>query len=163
MSIAAHIKQSLELPSTVVRMYLEDLTDADLLVRPHPAMNHIAWQLGHLISSEHSHVEHVSPGAMPALPSGFAARHTKMTAASDDASDFLTKVEYLATWQQQRTGSLTVLDGLTDEQLAEPAPEAIEYMGPTVGAVFAGEAVHWMMHAGQWAVIRRALGKPPLF
>jgi len=22
---------------------------------------------------------------------------------------------------------------------------------------------HWLMHAGQWAVVRRKLGKPPLF
>ena len=22
---------------------------------------------------------------------------------------------------------------------------------------------HWLMHAGQWAVVRRQLGRPPLF
>lgn len=163
MSVAEHIKVSLELPSMVVRMYLDDLTDAELLVRPHPKMNHIAWQLGHLISSEHAHVEQVSPNSMPALPIGFAERHTKETAVSDAASDFLAKHEYLAALEAQRTGTLAVLAGLSDEQLAQPAPAAIHYFGPTVGSVFAGEAAHWMMHAGQWAVVRRKLGKPPLF
>lgn len=163
MRVAEHIEVSLELPSRVVHMYLEDLTDADLLVRPYPEMNHIAWQLGHLISSEHSHVEQVVPGSMPELPVDFAARHTKETASSDVASDFLGKQEYLSLLEQQRRGTLAVLSELTDEQLAQPAPEAIHYFGPTVSSIFAGEAAHWMMHAGQWAVIRRKLGKPPLF
>ena len=35
----------------MVPMYLGDLSDADLLVRPVPGANHIAWQIGHVISS----------------------------------------------------------------------------------------------------------------
>ena len=30
--------------------YVQDLADADLLLRPVPGINHIAWQLGHLIT-----------------------------------------------------------------------------------------------------------------
>ena len=55
MSLAEHITAALQLPTTVVNMYLDDLTDAELLVRPAENMNHIAWQLGHLIQSEHMH------------------------------------------------------------------------------------------------------------
>jgi hypothetical protein len=51
--------------------YLDDLTDADLLVRPIPGTNHIAWQLGHAIQAEHEMLQGVSPGAMPKLPAGF--------------------------------------------------------------------------------------------
>jgi hypothetical protein len=29
--------------------------------------------------------------------------------------------------------------------------------------VFSMQGSHWMMHAGQWAVLRRKLGRPPLF
>ena len=36
----------------VLNAYLGDLSDADLMVRPVEGQNHIAWQLGHLISSE---------------------------------------------------------------------------------------------------------------
>jgi hypothetical protein len=32
-----------------------------------------------------------------------------------------------------------------------------------VGALFSVEGSHWLMHAGQWAVIRRQLGRKPLF
>lgn len=65
--------------------------------------------------------------------------------------------------QEQRQGTLDVLEGLTDAELMRASPESVRYLGPTIGSVFAGESTHWMMHAGQWAVIRRKLGKPPLF
>src|SRR5262249_32951937 len=74
--------------------YLKDLSDADLLVRPVPGANHIAWQLGHLIHSEGFLVkEVVSNAAYPELPKGFAEKHTKETSKQD--SGFLTKKEYV--------------------------------------------------------------------
>jgi len=137
--------------------------DADLMVRPGKDMNHIAWQLGHLISGENSHINQVSPGSMPSLPDGFAEAHTKETACRDDPSSFLSKTRYIELMEQQRAGTLTALAKFGDDELLAPAPESISYFGPTVGSVFSGEASHWMMHAGQWAVVRRKLGRPPLF
>ena len=163
MSIAAHIESTLKLPSMVVRMYLQDLADKDLFVRPLANMNHIAWQLGHLISGENFHINQVCPNSMPPLPEGFAENHSRETASSDDPSTFLRKAEYLSLMTEQRNSMLSALNALSDEELAKPSPESISYFGPTVGSVFAGEAAHWMMHAGQWAVVRRKLGKPPLF
>tara|TARA_R110002111_G_C6004047_1_gene373561 strand:- start:3862 stop:4353 length:492 start_codon:yes stop_codon:yes gene_type:complete len=163
MSLAEHIKVSLELPAFIVKGYLEDLTDAELLVRPAEKMNHIAWQLGHLISSEHFHVTQIAPDSMPRLPAGFKEQYSKETAASDHPADFHTKAEYLQLMQEQRQGTLNVLAELSDQELMQPAPETVRYLGPTKGCVFAGESTHWMMHAGQWAVVRRNLGKPPLF
>lgn len=163
MSIAVCLKQSLELPEFVVRSYLEGLSDDDLLVRPADGMNHIAWQLGHLVGSEHGHVETVFPGTMPTLPDGFREQHSKTTSGSDDPNGFLSKSDYLDLMTVQRAGTLYVLQSLSDEQLQQEAPEEIRYLGPSVACVFAGEASHWMMHAGQWAVVRRKLGHPPLF
>lgn len=163
MSIAKHIIASLQLPSMVVHSYLEDLTDEDLFVRSVENTNHIAWQLGHLIAGENFHVNQVSADSMPPLPEGFASKHTKDTAAIDDRGAFLKKSEYLELMKEQRDGTIAVLERLSDEQLAQPSPDSVSYLGPTVGSIFAGESAHWMMHAGQWAVIRRKLGKPPLF
>jgi hypothetical protein len=163
MSIAAHIAESLKLPDFIVKSYLDDLTDADLFVRPLPNMNHIAWQLGHLIASENFHINQVFPDSMPPLPEGFKDRHSKETAGIDDPSAFATKVEYLKLMEEQRAGTLKVLADLSDEELLKPSPESMRYFGPTIGSLFAGQSVHWMMHAGQWAVIRRKLGRPPLF
>lgn len=147
----------------VVKMYLEDLSDADLLVRPCAGANHIAWQLGHTIVSEHQLVEMVCPGKMPPLPSGFAEKHSPETAKLDDPQAFCTKAEYLQQYSVQRAGTLATAGALSEEQLAAPAPEKIRMFAATVAAVFANQSSHWMMHAGQWAVVRRKLGRPPLF
>ena len=163
MSIAEHIKSSLQLPTFVVNGYLEDLTDTDLLVRPTEKSNHINWQLGHLIQSEQFHTSQVCPDVVPELPAGFKERYTKETVSSDNPADFLSKAELVELMHKQREVTLNALSKLSDEELMQPAPESVSYLGPTVGCVFAGEATHWMMHAGQWSVIRRIIGKQPLF
>lgn len=38
MSVAEHIRVSLELPVFIVRSYLDDLTDAELLERPYEGL-----------------------------------------------------------------------------------------------------------------------------
>ncbi len=43
-------QQSVESSHAFLRAELGDLSDADLLVRPVPGANHIAWQLGHMIA-----------------------------------------------------------------------------------------------------------------
>jgi hypothetical protein len=163
MSIATQIKHELNLPAFVVQGYLGDLTDEDLMRRPAPNANHIAWQLGHLIEAEHNLNNMVCPDSMPALPEGFAEKHKKETATSDDASAFCTKDEYLKLMEEQRAGTLALLDRLSDDELEKPAPDDIQKFGATVGAVIAGQSAHWMMHAGQWVIVRRQLGKEAMF
>ncbi len=163
MSIAKHIKTELQLPTFVVQGYLQDLNEEDLMRRPVENANHIAWQLGHLIAAEHDLNNMVCPDSMPALPEGFAEKHNKETASSDDPAAFCTKEEYLTCMAEQRAGTMALLDTLSDEDLQKPAPEKIEQFGATVGAVIAGQSAHWMMHAGQWVIVRRQLGKEAMF
>lgn len=143
--------------------YLADLSDADLMRRPAPGCNHINWQLGHLITAENRMIEAVVPGAMPALPAGFAERYTKETAASDDPQAFCTKEELMTEMERQRGATLTALARVSDQRLAEPSPEQLRSYAPTVADVFSLQGSHWTMHSGQWVVVRRQLGKPPLF
>ncbi len=163
MSISDHIKATLKLPTSVVQGYLADLSDDDLMTRPHESANHIAWQLGHLISAEHDLNNMVCPDSMPDLPEGFYEKHSKGQAASNDKADFCTKEEYLAAMNEQREGTLALLDRLSDQELEQPGPDKLKQLGETVGSVIGCQAAHWMMHAGQWVVIRRQLGKGPLF
>ncbi|WP_298859162.1 DinB family protein [uncultured Gimesia sp.] len=163
MSIAAHIKDELQLPTFVVQGYIQDLTDEDLMRRPVENANHIAWQLGHLIVAEHDLNNMVCPDSMPDLPEGFTEKHGKETASSDDQAAFCTKDEYLAYMAEQRAGTLALLDTLSDEDLQKPSPEKLQQFGATVGAVIAGQSAHWMMHAGQWVIVRRQLGKEAMF
>ncbi len=157
------LSQSLTTADGISGAYLQDLTDGELLVRPLPDANHIAWQLGHLIATEHSMLERAFPGCMPGLPDDFSERHAGETAREDAAEAFLSKQAYLDLFQQQRAATRALLEGLTAADLDAAAPEELRGLCKTVADVFAMQAAHWLMHAGQWAVIRRKLGRPPLF
>jgi len=153
------IKFSLESNQNMIAMYVSDLSDADLLVRPTPGSNHIAWQLGHLIIAEVNFFLPKVPGAKPAaLPPGFVEQHSKDTANSD--TGFKTKDEYLKLFNTVRSATLATVDGLSDADLDK---ESGWQMAPTVGKVLLFVGSHDMMHAGQFTVVRRKLGKPVLF
>jgi len=157
------IKLAIDMGDMISMSYLQDLTDEQLMQRPHPECNHLNWQMGHLIAAERMMIEGVAPGSMPALPEGFAERYSKETDKSDDANAFDTKEELLRVYQEQRAGTLAALSKLSDEELDNPSPEAMRSFVPNVGGMFSMQGSHWLMHAGQWAVLRRQLGKPPLF
>jgi hypothetical protein len=157
------IKLNLDCANMICQSYLADLTDADLLVRPVPGANHIAWQLGHLLVSELGMMEQAFPGSMPALPAGFAEKYTNDTSKLDSAGAFHPKSVYLSIAEQQRTVILKVLDKITDADLDKPAPEKYKEWLKSTGELLSMQGSHWMMHAGQWAIVRRKLGKKPLF
>lgn len=157
------IRLALNHSNMVVSMYLEDLVDADLLVRPVPGTNHIAWQLGHLLSSSYQMLEAIVPGLTAPLPAGFDEKYTAETSKFDSAGAFHPKSVYMELYGQHRAGTEKALQQLTDADLDKPAPEQMRNYAPTLGDVLVLQSSHWLMHAGQWAVTRRKLGKPPLF
>jgi hypothetical protein len=146
----------------VVGKYLDDLSDADLLVRPVEGGNHIAWQLGHLIVSERMMVESIKEGSSPALPAGFAEAHGRDedSTHSDDPKRFRTKDEYLALMKSQREATKAVLAAATEADLDTPSSERFRKMMPTTGSVFLLVGTHVLMHVGQFASVRRKLHKP---
>jgi hypothetical protein len=158
------IRYALQSTQHMLPMYLEDLSDADLLVRPVPNANHIAWQLGQLISAEVKLLATAIPGAkFPELPSGFAERYTKETSKDDNPKNFLTKKEYLTLFNRVREATLASLDKVPDADLDKPTSGPMAQYAPNLGALFILNANHVMMHAGQFTVVRRKLGKPVLF
>jgi fermentation-respiration switch protein FrsA (DUF1100 family) len=156
------LRQSIEFGHRVTRGFVEDLTDAELLVRSVPTANHIAWQLGHSIASTRRLLLAVGRQA-PVLPEGFEAAYTKETSASDDPAKFATKAQYLALMEQMKAASLAAVDATPEADLDLPAPERMRQRMPTVGVVLLMLGAHWTVHAGQFVPIRRKLGKPPLF
>ncbi len=154
------IKMAIEMGDMVSLPYLEDLNDSELMRRPCPGCNHINWQIGHLIASENQMLNQALPGSLPPLPASFAEKYSKDTATSDDAGKFCKKDELLKIHKQQRAATLAALDKLTEETL--DAATGLDY-APTLAAVLSMQGSHWLMHAGQWVVVRRQLGRKPLF
>ncbi len=157
------IRTTLTTADFLVQSYLTDITQQELLTRTVPDANHLAWQLGHLISAECRLVEAAAPGTMPALPSGFAERHTKDTAASDNPSDFLTKDEYLNLAKTVRAGTIKSLDSFSEADLDKPVTARVPPFVKCAGDCFVTAGGHWIMHSGQWVVLRRKLGRPRQF
>ncbi len=153
------IKNTIDMGNEILNAYIGDMTDADLMVRSVEGTNHIAWQMGHLISSEHQMLSDAG-FQMPALPDGFAEMHTKETATSDDAAKFFAKAQYMDALAEQRKGTVAALAAVADADFDKPTPESMQAYAPTVGAAFNIIGLHTMMHAAQFVSVRRKLGKP---
>ena len=82
------IRSSANLSSMVLKTYISDLDDADLMRRPGEGCNHLAWQLGHLISSEVQLLDKVAPGQGIELPDGFADAHSKEACRQRRSGEF---------------------------------------------------------------------------
>jgi uncharacterized damage-inducible protein DinB len=155
------IRQSLATSRQVFTLLLEDLSDADLLVRPVSGANHVAWQIGHIIASEHRMLTALVPDLAPTLPDGFLDRHSSARAAED--TGFLTKAEYLAQYRRVREATLAAVDRFPEADLDKPNHGPTAPIAPTLGALFLLVGNHGLLHAGQFSVVRRKLGKPTRF
>jgi uncharacterized damage-inducible protein DinB len=158
------IKAALNSTRHTLEWFVSDLSDADLLVRPVPGANHIAWQLGHLIGAERGLVRSELPDASyPDLPAGFAEQHNKNTATSDSPADFRSKAEYLDLFKKVRAATLAAVDKLSDADLDRTCTGRMAKMAPKLVNILLLVSDHTTMHAGQFTVVRRKLGKPVLF
>lgn len=156
------IRQNVEFSYMLLHAYVDDLSDSDLLVRPLPSCNHIAWQLGHMISAT-SQMLAALGHKPPALPEGYDQRYTKETSGSDDPAQFNKKAEYMAMADQMKAATLAAIDATPEDKLDQPAPEVMREYAPTVASGLMMLGSHWGMHLGQFVPIRRKLGKPPMF
>jgi hypothetical protein len=156
------IRATLKSSQSLLNWLISDLSDTDLLVRPVPEANHIAWQLGHLIVTEHSLRDNFPQASYPELPPGFVEQHGKATAAAEPAVGFLGREQYAALFQAAREATLHLLDGLEEGVLDQPTQGPLAGFAPTLGALLLLESEHTLMHAGQFSVVRRKLGKPVL-
>jgi hypothetical protein len=154
------IRSSANLSSLVLKTYISDLDDADLMRRPGEGCNHLAWQLGHLISSEVQLLSCIAPEQGPELPDAFADAHSKENCDNDDPAGFLGKAAYVELFDKVRAASLAALDAYAESDLDNPAPDEFSEFCPTMSDMFTLIATHPMMHAGQFVVVRRQLGKP---
>lgn len=154
------LKLSIGMSDFIINAYIKDLSDADLFIRPVPGMNHIAWQLGHIIAGERWMVEAIKPGSSPVLPEGFDEGHGQTASNVDDPSKYYRKDRYQKLLKAQREATKQVLDGLSDADLDAPGPESFRSYAPTVGAVMMMVGTHVLMHVGQFVSVRRKLGKP---
>jgi hypothetical protein len=158
------IQVALNSTKFLLTRYIEDLSDADLFVRPVPGANHIAWQLGHLIFSEPYLVKQQLPDASyPDVPAHFAETYGPKGASKDGPDGFLAKAEYASLFDKVRSATLATTAKLSDADLDRPTSGSMAPFAPNIGALLVLVSNHTLMHAGQFTAVRRKLGKPVLF
>jgi DinB superfamily len=156
------IAKTLDTSDFILKKYLEDLSDADLKIRPVAGMNPIALQLGHLVGAERHFAEMVQPDSAPPLPPGFSEAHD-LKKQRDDDSRFLTKDEYLKLYETQRAHLKDVLASVTESELSDTRGGKLPPFAPTVADVLNMAGVHSLGHSGQFIAVRRYLKKPIAF
>ncbi|MGL4555287.1 MAG: DinB family protein [Gemmataceae bacterium] len=163
------IQAALEETKSNLLWFLSDFTDADLFVRPHPAANHAAWQIGNVIVGDVFMVREEIPDATyPDLPAGFRELHGTQTPNEgfprrDGPEGFLNKAEFLSLFESVRAATVAAVGRLTDADLDRPTTGSMAAHAPTLGKLLIVVSNHTLMHGGQISVIRRVLGKPVLF
>ena len=146
-----------------LKHHLADFSDADIMVRPVPAANHAAWQIGHLVAFEAMLCGMYAPAGAPKLPADAQKTYGKEGASSDDAARFFKKEEGLALLGQARGALVAWVKTLSEADLAKPGPEQFKGWVTSLGDLLLKIPMHTTMHIGQIQVIRRKLGKPILF
>lgn len=154
------IESALQGADMVVQMYLKDVPDSAWIKRPHPGCNHLNWQVGHLIVSEHQMIEGSVPGSMPPLPEGMVEMYSKEKSVVDDPAHFASPQTLKDQMLAQRNGTLAALKNLSEATLEQPAAEKIRSYCPQVADAFMMQSTHWLMHSGQWVILRREFGLP---
>jgi len=144
----------------VLHLYVDDLTDSEFNEIAVTGMNSIAWQVGHLLSTEHLVIEAIRPGSSPPLPDGFNERHMRNSPQASSTGGWLSKDEYFKLRDAQRAVTLKVVEELPIEELDNPAVEMLRPMFPTVGSSLLLIGSHTLLHLGQFVVVRRKNNKP---
>jgi hypothetical protein len=121
-------------------------------------MNHIAWQLGHLIGSERNMVEMVKPGSCPPLPANFEDGHGRKQTDVDDPSKYYSKARYQELWNAQRAATRAVIESMSETDLDRSDPKFPPF-AQSAGQLLAMCGNHPLMHAGQFVAVRRKLNK----
>ena len=165
MDIKAHARKSLETSRWLMESIIETLKDDDWFYQAHDKANHPLWIIGHLALADNM------------FGSQFREDKASKPDGWDDLFWFGSELkersaypavdEVLAYFRDRREMFLAVLDDVTEEELAAPAPP--EGAGspiagaPCIGHLFLFAGVHEAVHFGQLTVAHRGLGNPPLF
>ncbi|MBI2804752.1 MAG: DinB family protein [Planctomycetes bacterium] len=158
------VKKVLASTHETLLMFLGDLTDADIVFRPVPGANHIAWQLAHLITAEKFLLDGELPGVQyPAIPPAIASLGSERTGKVDPPEGYLPKAQYLECFAQMRAATIAAVEKLSDADLDRPNKNSMAKFAPTLGDLLVLTANHTLMHGGQFTVVRRALNKPVVF
>lgn len=152
---AQAIWSALEFRRPMLLRNVEPLSDAQMLWRPGPERNSIAWQLWHIAEVEDNWVRSLVTREPMRFPFGMDVRG----AASDD--QYPRKAQLLAYLDEVRQVSRRRLEAATAADFARPVEDP-DFGKLTVLDVWAGVVTSFAWHAGQVALTAKLLPETPV-
>jgi hypothetical protein len=145
---------------------LASVAPQDWFRMPAEGVSHIAWQVGHLAMAEYrlalDRIRGRQPGDELLISELFLMQFGRDSLPDPDPAHYPGPDEIRHTFEQVHRQVLHELPGLTDEELTEPPLKPHPLFTTKIGGLFwCGQ--HEMMHAGQIGLLRRFLGRKPLW
>jgi DinB superfamily len=145
--------------------FLEGLTPDEWFWCPSGVTTHVAWQVGHLAVAQYNLCLRRVRGRTAAddtlMPESFVDRFKAGSKPAAGAENNLPLEEIQQRFESVFRQSLTELAERTDEDLNVPTEPPHPRFHSKLEAV-SWASLHEMVHAGQIALLRRLMGKPPL-
>ena len=142
---------------------LEDFhTPEEWTYQVHPGCNHALWFAGHMASLDNFFLSLVAPEHARQLPD-FQAKFGMGSQPTNQPGEYPPAEAVLEVMRERREKLLSVLEGLTDDDLAKKLPAGTPDFLSDVGSVYELAIWHEGHHRGQVSIARRALGHQPLF
>ncbi len=144
---------------------LKDIADEQWYTPIGDGLTHVAWQVGHLASAQYSLCLARIRGAQPEdeqlIPAAFREHFRKGSIPHAGGAGYPSPAEIRDVAAAVHARALEELPQLSEELLDVPIENPHPVFNTRFEAlVFCPE--HEMLHAGQIALIRRSLGKPPM-
>ena len=155
------IAHSLSFSQAMMHRYIDDLKPQDYLHRATPNGNCVAWLIGHLVLTDRSALKNMGVTELPALPDGFEKRFSR-DEGCPQAGDFGEVTSLLPLLDKHHALLIDAVKRAPAEIFDKPL-EKPHALFKTVGEFCNFIALHVIMHAGQVTMLRRSMGKPPLF
>ncbi len=148
----------------MLKHFLEDLKPEEWFRQPSEGVTHIAWQAGHVASSQYALCLVRSRGAQAEdeqlIPEAFRKLYGRGSTPDPNPAANASPKELLATLDAVAARSEEELLGFVDADLDVPMEKPHPMFSTNLGAVeFC--PYHEMIHIGQVVLIRRLIGREP--
>ncbi|QDU36786.1 DinB superfamily protein [Maioricimonas rarisocia] len=165
MNRIAHLIDRLRFARSYTEALIRDLDEGLWFRQPAEGVTHITWQIGHITVSQHSlclrRIHGQRPEDESLIPAGFRELFGKGSTPVVDAAAYPTVDAIRKVFDDVHAAALSVCGDLTDDVLDEAVAPPHPAFSNKFGAIrFAAE--HELIHAGQIALLRRLMGRPPL-
>lgn len=160
------LKQCLQSQLVTARGYSERLLSAfhspeEWTHQVHPHANHPLWFAGHMAVFDNFLIGLIDAGQKRDI-AGYQEKFGPGSQPTNRPADYPPAEEVLAYMRERRAALLSLLESLSEADLARPTPPGTPDFLKDWGSIFKTASWHEGVHSGQVSVARRALGHDPL-